>query len=513
VGHARGWITLGDQRVEEYVLQRLGLANLFGALLSFAIGELTNPPHEGAGYLSDNWGYSVAFVVYMAALCPVCFYVTRRTFRQACGWLAEGREPTEAERRAVLALPWRETVISFGAWLGASALFGILNLVWEPGGVVEGVRTALFIVLSGLSACALVYLLVERGMRPVYARALAAHEPWHRPGRFGIAPRLLLSWALGSAVPLLVLGLAYMGRPPGFELPAATMWFVIGAGVVTGGLAITAAARSVADPIEGVRDAMGRVQGGDLDVALPVDDGGEVGMLQSGFNRMVEGLRERRQLRDLFGRHVGAHVAQQALERGATLGGERREVSVLFADVVGSTALAQSRPPDEVVAMLNDFFAAVVRRVGAEGGWVNKFEGDGAMCVFGAPADQAGHADRALRACRLLRRDVLELSMRHPGFDAAVAVSSGTVVAGNVGSEERFEYTVIGDPVNEASRLADEAKHHLGRALASEEAVERSGGEARHWQVAGELALRGRRRPTLAYAPSPDAVEPVDSLA
>ena len=141
--------------------------------------------------------------------------------------------------------------------------------------------------------------------------------------------------------------------------------FLISTGVLTGGLVIYAAARSVADPIDAVRDALlTRVRSDDLDVEVAVDDGGEIGLLQSGFNRMVAGLRERRTLHDLFGRHVGPDVARQALEKGVALGGERREVSVLFVDIVASTGLAESRPPDEVVARPQ----RVLRRSGAPGG-------------------------------------------------------------------------------------------------------------------------------------------------
>jgi adenylate cyclase len=125
--------------------------------------------------------------------------------------------------------------------------------------------------------------------------------------------------------------------------------------------------------------------------------------------------------------------------------------------------------------------------------------------VFGAPMAQDDHATRALRAARTIRREILALSATEAGVDAAVGVSSGTVVAGNVGAEQRYEYTVIGDPVNEAARLTDEAKHRLGRVLASDEAVARSDGEARSWTVADELQLRGRSEPTLVYEPAPSA--------
>jgi adenylate cyclase len=175
---------------------------------------------------------------------------------------------------------------------------------------------------------------------------------------------------------------------------------------------------------------------------------------------------------------------------------------VLFVDLIGSTALAQQQPPAEVVATLNALFGAVVRVVGAEGGWVNKFEGDGCLCVFGAPAPQPDHAARALRAARVLHCELVDLAGRHPGLDAGIGVSSGPVVAGNVGTEERYEYTVIGDPVNEAARLVEEAKLQPMRVLASQASVERAGDEGRSWSKVGELTLRGRSAPTCAYVPS-----------
>jgi adenylate cyclase len=238
------------------------------------------------------------------------------------------------------------------------------------------------------------------------------------------------------------------------------------------------------------------VQRGDLATEVAVDDGGEIGELQAGVNQMVDGLRERERLADLFGRHVGSEVARQALDEGVHLGGERRGASALFVDLRDSTALAASAPPEEVVRLLNRFFAEVVDAVTEEGGWVNKFEGDGAMCIFGTPASQPDHAARALRAARRLQASLSSIGVR-----AAIGVSSGDVVAGNVGSEERYEYTVIGDPVNEASRLTTAAKEHEGHVLASGAAVDASGDEATRWSFECKLPLRGRPSPTRAYVP------------
>jgi adenylate cyclase len=242
-----------------------------------------------------------------------------------------------------------------------------------------------------------------------------------------------------------------------------------------------------------VTSALRSVEEGNLAVQVPVYDGSQVGHLQNGFNAMAEGLRERHRLHDLFGRQVGVDVVSQALEQGVRLGGKQVDAAVLFVDVIGSTELAATRRPDDVVAALNDFFAIVVDVTDRTGGFVNKFEGDGALCVFGAPVERDDAATCALLAARLLHDRLRDVR----GLSAAIGVSAGTVVAGNIGARERFEYTVIGDSVNEAARLTELAKTRPGRLLASAAALERADeSERAHWTVEGEVILRGRTEPT-----------------
>jgi adenylate cyclase len=173
---------------------------------------------------------------------------------------------------------------------------------------------------------------------------------------------------------------------------------------------------------------------------------------------------------------------------------------VIFVDVIGSTRLAATRSPHEVVELLNRFFGEVVEVVEAHGGWINKFEGDAALAVFGAPQDLDDAHGRALAAAREIDRR-LRSSVRE--LEAGVGVGSGTVVAGHVGHEHRFEYTVIGDPVNEAARLADLAKEHTPHVLASARTVELAGGsEAGSWALGEAVELRGRAEATVLAQPA-----------
>lgn len=476
---------------------RVGVANAVAAVGVFVYQNYLAPPTEAGA--DDLQRSVVAFAVFMAIVFPAAALVAQRLLRPLAGVVTSTREPTRADRRTVLLVPPSLAVMAFQFWLLAIVVFGVLNAV-SGVSALELARSFVGTLLGGLIAALLTFLLVEQRMRPVFAAVLRG-EPAARQATLGIRPRLLLAWGLGSGVPLLAIAGSQV-RPPGTpEATPEAILFLAVVGLGVGAFLVGIAARSVTEPLERVRSALGRVEQGDISVEIPVDDGGEIGRLQGQFNQMVIGLRERRRLEDLFGRHVGPEVAALAVARGMALGGETRTASVLFVDLIASTALAAARPPEEVVSLLNRFFSTVVRTVTAEGGWVNKFEGDGALCVFGAPAAHDDHAARALRAARQLHAALVALSADHPDLDAGIGVSSGKVVAGNVGSEERYEYTVIGDPVNEAARLTEEAKRHAGRVLGSEPTVEAAGPEASYWSPVAELTLRGRDRPTKAYAP------------
>ena len=269
-------------------------------------------------------------------------------------------------------------------------------------------------------------------------------------------------------------------------------------GMLFGGVVLLLAGYATVHPIGQLRDGLADIAAGRLDTRLEVWDGTEIGQLQAGFNEMAEGLRERERIQELFGRQVGADVARHTVAGNVALGGSTVEAAVVFVDLVGSTALASALPPQSVLAVLNRFFAEVVDVVERHGGWINKFQGDAALAVFGAPVALEDGPTRALRCARLLHE---RLAGTAGIADAGIGVAAGTVVAGHLGAEQRFEYTVIGDPVNQAARLTELAKRCPGRVLATGDAVARAGTEeASRWTLGQSVVLRGRGSATrLAY--------------
>jgi adenylate cyclase len=484
-------------------LTRAGLlSNALGALTVFLFLSLLAPRTVDADVLEDVIVRSaIAFVPYMAVTLPLGRMLTRRRyFVPLREWLLQERPATEAERVLVLRYPLAFALRAGVFWEGAAVLFPLLN-VSAGTSVVLGILVT--VVLGGATACALQYLLVERIVRPLAERALAGAPP--PPGTTpGVATRLTMAWTLATGAPLLGVIAAAVPRLAGADIDEGQLVMAMFAlallAIVVGYVATVVAARSVGDPLNTVRHALERVEGGDLEVQVPVSDGSEVGLLQAGFNRMTRGLAERERLRDLFGRHVGRDVARAALDGEVRLGGEVRDVAAMFVDLVGSTSLAASRPPTEVVDLLNGFFRVVVESTERHGGWINKFEGDAALCVFGAPTPNEHCASDALAAARELRS---RLDRELPELEAGIGVSAGPAVAGNVGAEERFEYTVIGDPVNEAARLCELSKQRPGRLLASATALERAGEHERErWSLGDEVTLRGRPEATRLATPA-----------
>jgi adenylate cyclase len=394
---------------------------------------------------------AILFAVFAAVALPLGReLIQRRPLRAILSLIDEGRTATEAEQRLVLRYPLDWAVRSFAVWaLGAALSLAIIASV-DVGAAISG---AITVLLGGLTACSLQYLLVERLMRPVVSRALAGGPP-PREVVPGVAARVTMAWTLSTAVPVLgVLALAalYLGDV-GFdtdELVVAVL--VLSALALAVGLVATlSAARSVADPLRSMRDALARVESGQLETEVPVDDGSEVGLLQAGFNRMTAGLVEREQLRDAFGAFVDPTLTERVLREGTDLAGEEIELSLLFMDVRGFTAFAERADAREVVATLNQLYGIVVPVILARGGHANKFIGDGLLAVFGAPERLADHADRAVDAGLEI---ITRTNDRNSSLRIGVGINSGSVVVGTIGGGGRLDFTVIGDAVNTAARV------------------------------------------------------------
>jgi adenylate cyclase len=446
-----------------------------------------------------TFGASPAYIV--LALAVGTYWITRRTV-VALRWAIEERQPTRDDERNTFGAPWRVALFDLVLWGTGAAfltiLYGLVNPMFIP-------RFLVVVSFCGVLVATGSYLLTEFALRPVAAQALEAGPPPRRLAA-GIMGRTMMVWFLASGVP--VVGVALLAM---FQLLMGNLTetqFAVGeliiaiAALIFGCVLMWILAWLTATPVRVVRAALRRVEKGDLRGDLVVFDGTELGELQRGFNAMVDGLRERERVRDLFGRHVGRDVALAAERERPKLGGEERHVAVVFVDIIGSTKLVTSRPASEIVQLLNRFFGIIVEEVDRHRGLVNKFEGDATLAVFGAPNRLDSPEDQAMAAARTIAG---RLSREISDCKAGIGVAAGRVVAGNVGTRERFEYTVIGGPVHEAARLCELAKSHPERLLSTADTLAGASEEERaHWALGDTVTLRGHDQPTRLAAPVPD---------
>ena len=219
-------------------------------------------------------------------------------------------------------------------------------------------------------------------------------------------------------------------------------------------------ARRLTRPISALTRGVARVAAGDLSAALPVRTRDEIGLLTRAFNDMLDGLRQRDFIRDAFGRYVSPEVARTLLEspEGLRLGGHKREVTVLMSDLRGYTRFAEHGDPALVMDVLNEYLGRMAELIIEHGGTINEFIGDAIFAVFGAPLDLPDHAERAATAALAMQRIMAQLNRDNvqrgwPAFEMGIGLHSGEVVVGNIGSEQRAKYAVVGAAVNRASRV------------------------------------------------------------
>ena len=439
------------------------------------------------------------FIAFMVVALPFGrYWAAMLPFRPIEAWLRAERLASVEERAAVLRYPFVWASRSAVIWAAGAVMFAAIN---SSLGLVNTVGIAAMTALGGLASCSLQYLVVERIMRRVTARALAGGAPPENPAP-GVAARLTMAWTLATGVFLLGMGglaLSWLVDDTVDETRIFVAIVVLAANGLFGGLfAMLIAARSVADRLEDVSDALADVERGDFDTRIRVDDGSEVGLVQAGFNRMTEGLAERERLREAFGTYLDPDVADHILREGTALEGEEVEVTAMFVDIRDFTGFAERESAPVVVATLNRLFELIVPVIHRHDGHIDKFVGDGFLAVFGAPRRQPDHAEQALSAAREITRRVDE----HLGEDVSVGIglNTGVVVAGNVGGAGRYDFSVIGDVINVAARAEAATRETGDTILISEHTMRAVRASDAGLEERPDVRLKGKREAVAVYA-------------
>ena len=265
--------------------------------------------------------------------------------------------------------------------------------------------------------------------------------------------------------------------------------------------------RFYSKPLLRLKDCAQNIANGNYDIHTGITTGDELGVLSDTFNDMAVSLKEKELMYDTFGKVVTPEIRNWLLQGNTNLGGESVCATILFCDIRGFTSLSEEINPKQVVALLNKFFSSMEQCIVKHNGIINKYIGDAIMAIFGVPLQNKNQALDAYNCCLDMRKTLIELNKELeaenlPQIKFGIGLHTGNVLAGNIGSNSRMEYTVIGDTVNVASRIESLCKEYNCDLLISEttvEAIVTCENSLPQIQSIGETQIRGRKSAISIY--------------
>lgn len=252
--------------------------------------------------------------------------------------------------------------------------------------------------------------------------------------------------------------------------------------------------RSITNPLEKLALAVQKIEEGDYKKPVTVNSKDEIGDLANSVNSMAKGLAEKEKVRDLLGKVVSQQIAEQLLNNPVELGGEEKIVTILFSDIRGFTSFCEGLRPQEVLEELNHVLSTISNIIEKHNGVVDKFQGDAVMALFGAPIQSASDAANAMTACLEIMAAMEQLDSR---LGACIGINTGLVVAGNLGSSNRLNYSVIGDAVNLSARLESLTRLYNVQNIVSE-ASKASAPQFAYMEL-DEVCVAGKNQPVKIF--------------
>jgi adenylate cyclase len=494
------------------------LANAAGAVAVYLFFTYIDP--VGRGPAATSRQALTLFVSITTSLLVTAAFLGDRWTAGVRRWsrrLRAGASPADvpiAVRRRVLNAAMINGLLSLAGWFAAGLFYLVVLRTTYGLGWVETLRIVLTIVLvGGPVSSALAFLVSEYHWR----REIPLFFPdgvLERDGvlRVPIRVRLFLTFLLTSILPLMLMTILDLRLGARMRTTQADAWrdlvradlFLVAITGVASSVMALLVARFINRPVQALRAAMARVSIGDLAARVPVRSTDELGELNSHFNAMVTELMLAVRARELFGRYVSPAVAREALGRGTALDSVLVRATAMFVDLRGFTTIAQRTAVQDVVQMLNAYYATVERVCDREGGVITQFLGDGVVVVFGGPLRPADdHARRAVRAALSLQWALVN----HPALpgigrlSAGIGICTGDMVAGHIRANERVVYTIVGDAVNQAARLQVKTRD-LGKAILVTASTQAAMGteDGIYLRSVGGVPLRGIEAPVEAFA-------------
>lgn len=417
-------------------------------------------------------------------------------------------EVLESAQRLAINLPWWMIGVGSVAWFSCIPMI-VVPLIGSETQLDPRVPILLSVSIGVSAMIALThafFALELANHKFLYPLLFDRSQPSSIRGAYPLTLRGRgIAWSLSAVFcPIVsILLLFYVPQPEaqrGLAFPIAVGCIAMLFGLVSAWMV----GRLYGTPIRELKKAAQAVSHGNLDTQVRLLRADEFGPLIEEFNQMTRGLLEKESLRRMFGLHVGRQAAEQILASVPGLSGVSREITVMFVDIRGFTASSEGCDPTEVVAVLNEFLTAMVDVVEVQHhGMVNKYLGDGFMALFGIGNDRPQHADDAVDAGKSMLLRLVELNdtfakREMPPLKIGIGIHSGTALVGSIGSNQRLEFTAIGDTVNIASRIESLTKT-VGTAMLLTAATQSRLQRSHNLQPHAPQAVKGIRDPIVTY--------------
>ncbi len=423
---------------------------------------------------------------------------------------------THSARTRIQKLTWYSTIweFSLGAFYFATMVMLLYFTQLDTGDIalekmppvlwLSSVPSILYIyaILPGF----ITYFLINDFILDLKSEAYSKFNFTYPVGKKKIGLTLLITFIVLGFFPSILVTLELIASKVGEEytefsnmtplqaiLPDRIIVFI---GMVFAVIFIT---RSFTKPIYSLLKEINNVRAGDFTAKAAVVTEDEIGLLTNNFNGMVAGLQERELIRNTFGKYVTEDVANVILDKKINVDGEVRHCTILVTDIANYTTISEGMTPKEIVVMLNEYFSVVVDIIKSHKGVVNKFMGDSIFAMFNVPLDDPDHPTNAVNAAIAIQKIT---STREFGkgqqLMTRIGINTGEAVAGNIGSANRMEYTVIGDDVNVAARLEQLNKEYDTNILLGENTYEMAKGQFNFTHL-GDIQLKGKERDIKVY--------------
>ena len=366
---------------------------------------------------------------------------------------------------------------------------------------------SVLITAFGIFMGLFVYFMITDFTARLREELFTAHRVIIEPGRGHVLHKLIISFFAVSVVPISLLYYRlqfFENLPhfPGVDINQLVQVNIFAATILVG-ISVFFISRNLTRPVTNLLRSMNRLSAGDTDSRTPPISDDESGSLSVGFNAMAAKLEEQEFVRETFGKFVPEGIVKKVLEDRGVVQPQLREATILFTDIEGFTAICEKLAPEQVITMLNEYFAAASEPIREAGGVITQFQGDAMLASFNLPLEDPQHAANAVKAalgiqrvtrCRRFVDDIV--------LKTRIGINTGLIVGGTVGDGDHLGYTVHGDVVNLAARLEQLNKEYGSLILVSERTAQLAG-DGFEFREVGKTTIRGHENDILVYEVKP----------